>query len=207
MRKTTCLYIIAGLLCIGMLYPAAASAQMAIMSDEALSDTYATGFSNFSVTGGVANAWFNVNAATYTEIDSMKMGYHDQYDYKNPTPSFGWDQDWTTVKLGQDDSNHLLTEGIYIEAGFTNIDNPATRTLDYVTIGIDKLNGQMSADFNSFSGNIDDGDGTSPEISGHGLNLGNRTLNFVNAAFEFSLSASGVNKGYSMHFTNTTVSP
>lgn len=181
-----------------------ASAQMALMSDEDLEGVYATGFSTFSVTNGVANATFNVNAAIYADIDSIKLGYHDEYDYKDPNPGFGWDEDWTGAELGTS-SQDLVLEGVYIEAKFTNIDNPATRQLEYVKIGFTNVNGDISADFNSFSGYIDDSDDGTPEVNGHGLNLGSKTITSTNSEFYMKLSASGASKGWTVYFDKATV--
>jgi hypothetical protein len=200
------IYLLLMLVCILMVPPGLSSAQMVLLNDEALSGFYATGFSNFSVTNGIAKAWFNVNASVYADIDSIKMGYHDEYDYKDPNPGFGWDEDWTGVTLG-DSGTDLLMEGLYIEAKFINIDDPATRRLEYVLIGVDNMNNDITADFNSFSGYIDDSNDGTPEIIGHGLDLGTRTITTTNSEFYLMLSADGANKGWRVYFNNASVSP
>lgn len=187
-----------------------AHAQMLRMNDEDMSAMYATGFSNFSVTNGIAKAELNINAATYTEIDSLKLGYHDEYNYKDPNPGFGWDEDWTGVSIGKSSTDHsgdFKTTGIFLEAKFSNIDNPATRKLEYVKLGVNTATGDLSATFNSLSGDIDDGNGSTPEYNGHGLNLGNKTITCNNSEFTLKLSATGANKGWWVHFTNATVAP
>jgi hypothetical protein len=127
-----------------------AYAQMTCLSDAELSSVYAAGFSSFSITNGLARADLNINISTYTEIDSLKMGYWNN-------GSLGWDEDWTDVILGgssSDPTQDLLLTGIYFEAKFTNIDNPSTRTLDYVRIGTSDIDGIISATFNSFTGEV-----------------------------------------------------
>lgn len=123
-----------------------AFAQMLQLCDEDLSSVHASGFSNFSVTNGIATALLNINGSTYTEIDSMKLGYYNR-------GSNGWDEDWTNVDIGTSSTDVTFT-GFYMEAKFTNIDNPATRTLDYVRIGTPELKGDVTAEFNSFTGDV-----------------------------------------------------
>lgn len=192
--------------------PQNADAQMNEMNNTQLSDVYAEGFSSFTITsaGGIdtTTALFNIITNSYIEIDSLKLGYHDQYDYKNPTPSFGWDEDWTNVQIGgnlNDPTKDFHTEGAYFKADFTNINDPATRELKGITIGATSVTGDISATFNSFSGTIDDSNNNTPEYNGHGLNLGTKTITATNSAFSLSLSIDGYDKGYWVTFTNATV--
>ena len=129
----------------------AAHAQMTCLSDAELSSVHAAGFSSFSIINGLARADLNINISTYTEIDSLKMGHW------NIGSGLGWDEDWTDVVLGEDRADptkDLKLRGIFIETQFTNIDNPATRTLDYVRIGTPNIDGKISATFNSFTGDV-----------------------------------------------------
>lgn len=180
------------------------NAQMLQLSDEDLSETYAAGFSNFSVTNGIATAILNINTSTYTEIDSLKLGYY------NDGSALGWDEDWTNVKIygtPKDSTKDFTTAGLVIQAKFTNIDDPATRKLEYVKLGVQSATGDITANFNSFSGDIDDGD-LIPEYNGHRITtIGSQTITCNNSEFSIMLSASGVNKGYWVHFTNATVAP
>ena len=98
------------------------SAGMHELSDGEMAAVYATGFSTFSLTGDTARVDFNnVILSTWTEIDSMKMGY-----YNNGTTT-AWDNDWTNVSLGTS-STDLVAQGLFIEAKFSNMTDPATRT-------------------------------------------------------------------------------
>jgi len=189
-----------------------ANAQMKAMSDNQLSDIYAEGFADFSITssGGIdtAKAVFNIMTYSFITVDSLKLGYHDEYDYKNPTPTYGWDEDWTDVQIGgdlNDPSKDFKTEHAYFKADFTNIDDPATRELKGITFGAESVTGDISATFNSFSGTIDDSADGTPEYNGHGLNLGTKTITATNSSFSISLSIDGYDKGYWVTFNQATV--
>ena len=165
------------------LSPASGICELAALNDTEMHDIYAEGFSEFTMTRhGVGNAdatmelWLNINTAQYTTIDTLKLGWHDQYDYKDPTPTFGWDHDWNNVSIGSsvDPNDNFYTEGFYFRAEFEDFDN-ATRRLTSVTYGFDYAKGDIHADFDSYTGTIDDGDGT-PEYNGHRLNLGLGTI-------------------------------
>ncbi len=213
--------VIAATICM-LLIPGIASAELQTMDDSELSAIYAEGFSNFTIEdlgGGLTqtNAWFNIYADTYTTIDSLKMGYHDEYNYKDPIPSsFGWDEDWTGIQIGGNLNNpdeDLHAEGFFMKAVFENIDDPANRVLKSITFGADQVSGPITATFNSFSGTIDDSNDNTPEYNGHGMDLGYRTITAdpngdgSGSSFAFSLSLDGANKGYWVDFTKAVVSP
>ncbi len=196
--------------------------ELKALDDNGLSDIYATGFTDFAINnlgGGISEtyAWFNINTYQYTEIESLKLGYHDEYDYKDPNPGFAWDEDWENVVFGsdfEDPSQDFRTEGVYFSAEFENIDDPTTRQLKSITWGANDAYGELSADFISYSGYIDNSDNNTPEYNGHGLNLGAQTItagdfNSDSDASEFSitLSLDGFDKGYWVTFTEATVTP
>ncbi|NOY69032.1 MAG: hypothetical protein GXP53_06005 [Deltaproteobacteria bacterium] len=204
------------------LVPHNAYAQMKGMNNAQLSEVYAEGFSKFTITstGGIDTTYalFNIMTNSYIEIDSLKLGYHNKYDYKNPTPSYGWDEDWTNVQIGgaktdaskdfhtnSGNTAGVVTDGVYFSADFTNINTPATRELKAIRIGATSVTGDISATFNSFSGTIDDSNDNTPEYNGHGLNLGTKTITATASKFELSLSIDGYDKGYWVTFTNATV--
>ncbi len=60
--------------------------------------------------------------------------------------SLGWDEDWTNVSLGSS-TEDLDMQGLYIEAGFSNISDSATRTLDSIKVGTPSMTGPISATF------------------------------------------------------------
>ncbi|MBN2179735.1 MAG: hypothetical protein JW743_09950 [Deltaproteobacteria bacterium] len=166
---------------------------MTCLSDAELSTVYAAGFSSFTITNGIARADLNINISTYTEIDSMKLGYW------NNGGGMGWDQDWTNVILGgsaSDPTQDLLLTGIYIEAKFTNIDNPATRTLDYVRFGTPDINGKVSATFNSFTGDVGGTTYTRQNLGATSITAQN------NKEFYIELSRTG---GFSFYWEDATI--
>jgi len=140
------------LLAVALLPAQPCRAGMQELADVEMSGVYATGFSTFTLdSNGLATVSFNnVTLRTWTEIGSMKTGYY------NNGATTAWDNDWTTVSLGAS-GNDLIAQGLYIEAKFSNVDNPATRKLEYVRIGTTSLTGPVSGTFNSFSGSLDNG--------------------------------------------------
>jgi hypothetical protein len=142
-------------------------AQLKALNDAQLSDAYALGFSDFTITtlgDGTTdtNALFNINSSSYITIDSLKLGYYDD-NQLNPQPtitSTAWDEDWTNIQIGgslTDPTKDFSTQGAYLQANFSNIDDPTIRTLNSITLGATSATGDISAAFNSFSGSIADG--------------------------------------------------
>ena len=171
------------------------------LSDGEMAAVYGSGFSTFTLDGDIVKLDFTgVTLSTWTEIASMKMGYY------NKSGTSAWDNDWTNVSLGSS-GTPLVATGLYIEAGFSNITNPATRQLEYLRIGTTNLTGTITANFNSFSGTLDGGttitlgtphSGTTtitPAAGGTGFNL--------------TLSRNGVGNqmGYSFNWVSATKTP
>jgi len=165
------------------------------MEDEELSEVTGEGFSSFTLENDVARAYFNISATTFTEIDSLKMGYYDD------GTSYGWDQDWVGVSLGSA-SEGLVCRGLYIEAGFSNIADPASRTLNYLKVGTPDMTGPISANFISFSGHIENSGVVL--VDGRRLNLGQRTIYSTNSEFNVTLDS---NTGWWFHWDNATITP
>ncbi len=181
--------------------PPSLCAGMHELSDREMAAIYAQGFSTFSLstdTSGNSLATLNfsgITLSTWTEIQSMKMGYY----LKGTT---AWDNDWTTVSLGTS-STDLVAQGLYIKVGFSgDITNPATRQLEYVQIGTTSLTGPISANFNSFSGTLDNG---VTNISR--TNLGAATITSSGGGFYLSLVRSGSLMGYSFNWGSATKTP
>jgi hypothetical protein len=186
------------LVVVSLMFFPSSHAQMALLSDVELDSLYATGFSNFSITNGIARMEFNINFSTYTEIDSLKLCYHD-YACKAKGASgnwhpgvFGWDEDWENVALGSSDEP-LIGEGLILEAKFSNISNPALRSLESLRIGTN-LQGSISADFNSFTGriNYDPADDASGEFYSR-EDMGTNTLTSKDLS-EFYIELSNVDQ-------------
>ena len=175
-------------------------AGMAPMSDSELSEITGAGFSQFTLTDGIARAWFNITTETFTEIESLKLGYYDDGS------TTGWDQDWEGVSLGSS-TEDLVLVGLYLEAGFSNISDPATRTLNYLKIGSTDMTGPISANFISFSGSIKDSGGNFL-VNGHRVTtLGQRTIYSNSDEFYLKLEQSGTEKGWWAHWEDATITP
>jgi hypothetical protein len=210
------------------LAPNTARCELKTLDDAQMSDIYAEGFAEFyfgSVGTGLteAVARFNINTYQFTEIASLKLGYHNEYDYKDPNPGYGWDEDWEDITIGgdyTDPTQDFHTKGLYFKAVFENIDDPANRELKSISFGADEVTGEISANFISYSGTIDDSDDNTPEYNGHAMNLGIKTItagDYTDGAgglpdgkasgFDISLSIDGFDKGYWVTFTEATVTP
>jgi hypothetical protein len=178
--------------------PPSLCAGMHELSDGELSSVHASGFSTFTLDGNTVNINFTgVTLSTWTEIQSMKMGYY----LKGTT---AWDNDWTTVSLGSS-ATDLVAKGLYIKVGFSgDITNPATRQLEYVQIGTTSLTGDVSANFNSFSGTLDNG-----VTNFSRTNLGAATITSTGGGFNLTLSRNGVGNqmGYSFNWVGATKTP
>lgn len=172
------------------------------MSDDELSQVTGEGYSSFTFENDIARAYFNIEARTFTEIESLKMGYYDD------GATLGWDEDWTNVSLGSS-TQDLVCKGFYIEAKFSNLADPATRTLDYLKVGTPSMTGPISATFNSFSGHIESGGVVA--IDGRRLNLGTRTITSTNSEFFMQLTLNpdptGPQKGWWFSWNNATITP
>jgi hypothetical protein len=174
--------------------PLKTSAEMVAISDKQLDAVYAQGFANFSIVGDIARAEFDINTFTYTEIDSMKLGYYD-----DGINGVGWDNDWTNVKLGSP-TEDLVANGVFFEAQFTNINDPSIRELKSVKFGTMGMSGTITADFNTFSGDIAAG----TPVSGHRLTPAFTQITSNIGAFYVSIEVDGPNKGIHVHFDNAT---
>jgi hypothetical protein len=185
---------------VAMVPPSLCRAGMHELSDGELSSVYANGFSEFTLNGNIAKLNFTgVTLSTWTEIQSMKMGYY----LKGGTTT--WDNDWTNVSLGTSGTD-LVANGLYLEAGFSNIGNPATRQLEYVRIGTPNLTGAISANFNSFSGTLDNGVTTFTRDATFGAATITAT---PGTGFNLTLSRNGVGNqmGYSFNWVSAIKTP
>ena len=120
---------------------------MTPMTEDELSAITGHGFSSFTLTQenglDIARMDLDIRATTFTEIDSMKLGYYGG----------GWDENWLGLSMGSSD-NDLTLGGFYFESQFVDINDASTRQLERVTIGWTSVTGTISAEFNSFTGNI-----------------------------------------------------
>lgn len=177
------------------LLPVPGFAGMQRMTDGELSGVVAQGFSSFTMVDGVAKADFSgVSGYTYTEIDSLKMGYWDKGDGSGK----GWDQNWRQVKLGTP-SNDLVFNGFFFQAVFdqSSLNDPANRKLVSLSMGSKDVTGQLSADFQSLSAVVG---GTEVARSSQGV----QTYQFNHTELSLNIELSGPRKGLWINMGNAT---
>ncbi|GFO56397.1 hypothetical protein GMSM_34040 [Geomonas sp. Red276] len=170
-------------------------AAMRAMADGELSAVVGQGFSSFTMSGGVANADFSgVSISTYTEIDTLSMGYWD----KGTGSGKGWDQNWTQVKLGTT-SNDLTFNGFYFQAVFdpATVNDPANRRLLSLTMGSKDVTGQLTANFQSLSAIIG---GKEVERG----SLGVQSYQFNHTELSIDIELSGARRGVWVNMGNAT---
>lgn len=176
--------------------------RMRELADAELAKIYGAGFAEFTLntTTGIALMNFpGLTISTFTEINSMKMGYY------NDGTGYDWDNNWIgqgtdNVLLGTANTD-LLFKGLYIEAQFTNTTNNNTRQLEYLHIGTPDLTGPVSANFVRFSGEIT-GAANSPFTR---FDLGNATITANNSSFYLSVDRLS---GFRFHWgAGTTKTP
>jgi hypothetical protein len=178
----------------GFLSPAPACAGMVVLSDGELAAVAAGGFSSFTIEGNTVRAEFGgIAASTFTEMGALRLGYY------NDGAGTDWDENWTNVKFGSESSDMTIS-GLYLEAVFDNIADPAARSLKSVTFGTRDASGVLTANFHSFSGDITAG---SP-IDGHRLAPSFTQISFTNSGLRLSLNIDGAQKGYWIHWDNAT---
>ncbi|MCB2149464.1 MAG: hypothetical protein KQI81_23490 [Deltaproteobacteria bacterium] len=122
--------------------------EMSAMTDNELSQITGHGFSEFSLTNvdglDIARISLNMQASTWAEMDSMKMGYWDNGS------GMGWDQNWTGVSMGSETTDMILSNFV-IQTEFVNVNDAATRQLKSITIGYENVTGTLSGNFASLS--------------------------------------------------------
>jgi hypothetical protein len=221
------------------LLPASGICDMQSLDDAEMHDIYAEGFSEFKIDidssdNATMRLWLNINTAQYTTFDTLKLGYHEEYNYKDPNPGFGWDHDWVGVTkngtyyparigAGIDADDNFITRGFYFEADFENFGDDMNRRLKSVTYGFDYVEGEIYADFVSYTGTIRD-PSNAALVSGHNLNLGPGTITaygenpldpgpvpdpvtYPRSSLELTLSIDNPYIGYWMNFNNSRFTP
>jgi hypothetical protein len=111
-------------------------------------------------------------------MKSFKMGYWRG----------GWDQDTTNYFWGGFDhsSSPMTWTGIFVDIGFDNLTNNATRQLNYVEIGTLSASGRISGSLNTVSSFISNqGTGQNNGILNRQTGSGFRTIHFNNEVMSF----------------------
>jgi len=145
--------------------------------------SYGTGSSN------VIRLDLGVQQIMNAHIDSFKMGY-----YTNLGGNTGWDNDTTNYFWGGTDfsagipSTTLTWNNMFLELGFDNIGNNATRTLNYIDFGTSDAVGQITGTINVITGLTQGGTGTNSGVLLRQTASGTRIVNFEgeNLSFVFA---------------------
>lgn len=186
------LKILVALAALWALAPFPASADLVPLSDAQMAQVTGTGFSQFIVDGNTVRADFNIQAQTYTQIGSLKMGYWDDGG------GTAWDQDWTNVQMGSAAQDMTLS-GLFIQATFDNLADTVNRKLTSVYFGFSQVSGNLTANFQSLS-KI----GVNGEPDDRRANLGQQTFSFNNSELCLSFELEGDHRGIWVRFGEGT---
>jgi hypothetical protein len=179
---------------------------MQSLNEAEMHDIYAEGFSEFTLTNisgddYTMKLWLNINTAQFTEIDTLKMGWHD---YRN-LGTDQWDQDWSNVQIGDgiNSADNFVTQGFYFEAEFEDFSQDY-RVLKSVTYGVDYAKGRIHGDFDSFSGTLNSGDYTNYNGAANGWNYIGVNEDNAGGGIRLTLNADLTSPyvGFWMHFDN-----
>jgi len=126
-------------------------AELKPMGESELKSTTAQqGFTQFAMTDNSARLFLDIHMETQATIGGFSGGYYEK-DNGTGTLVTAWDQQWSDITLGttQDGvyTDDLTIDGLVFIADFDD-----TNTLHRVVIGSNRLQGDVSADFTSFSG-------------------------------------------------------
>lgn len=114
-------------------------------------------------------------------IQSFKMGY-----YNNAGGVTGWDQDASNFFWGTTNrQTPLRFTGMYIDFGFDNLTNDASRRLNYVEIGTMTASGQVTASLNTTTSLMIGGTGTNEGVLLRQTASGRRIITFPNTLQSF----------------------
>lgn len=135
-----------------------------------------------------------MSISTYTEIDSLALGYWD----KGNGSGKGWDQRWTQVKLGTP-SNDLTFNGFYFQAVFdpATVNDPANRKLVSLTMGSKDVTGLLTANFQGLSAVVG---GKQIERGAQGV----QTYQFNHTELSLDIELSGARRGVWVNMGNAT---
>ncbi|VVS91740.1 hypothetical protein [Desulfoluna spongiiphila] len=100
------------------------------------------GFTQFVMDNNTARMFLDIHIETYTTVNAFSAGYYE----KNGTT--GWDQQWSQVSIGNSTSDDMDIDGLVFMADFDG----TTNDLQRVVIGSNRLQGDLTATFNSYSG-------------------------------------------------------
>lgn len=150
----------------------------------AWTNTYNTGSAN------VIRIKLGIYDERNSYIRSFKLGYH--YGMSADTNQWGWDLDVTNYFWGSPDhaNSPLKWNGIFIDLGFDNLADNATRTLNYIELGTMSASGQVSGSFNTVNGMaLVAGTGQNSGVMLRQTGSGYRKIHFNNDVLSFVFAA------------------
>jgi len=113
---------------------------------ELKSTTAQQGFTQFVMENNTARMFLDIHMETYTTIGAFSAGYYEK-DIGSGL-ALGWDQQWNTVSIGNSETDDMTIDGLVFIADF----DKTTNQLQRVVIGSNRLQGDLTATFNSYSG-------------------------------------------------------
>jgi len=129
-----------------LVFAAPASAALKPMQETEMKNATAQqGFTQFVMGKDTARMFLDIHIETYTTIDAFSGGW---YKKKGST---GWDQKWSNVSIGNSVNETMTIDGLVLIADFDKKNN-----LQRVVFGSNRLQGDLSADFTSYSGTYSD---------------------------------------------------
>jgi len=110
-------------------------------------------------------------------VGSMKLGNYDNGNGKG----LGWDENITNLFLGSvDRSSSLVLSGLYLEVGFDNLSNDATRKLNYIELGTNSATGSVTGTMNTVSALMASNGGSNTGVVTRLANGSTETVTFNN---------------------------
>ena len=126
------------------------------------------------------NMGIDLNLQAY--IGSMKLGYYDNGDGKG----LNWDENITNLFLGSvDRSSSLVLSGIYLEVGFNNLSNDATRKLNYIEFGTNSATGSVTGTMNTVNALMASNGGSNNGVVTRLADGTTKTITFNNESLSF----------------------
>jgi hypothetical protein len=120
------------------------------------------------------NMGIDLNLQAY--VGSMKLG-----NYNN-----GWDENITNLFLGSvDRSSSLVLSGLYLEVGFDNLSNDATRKLNYIEFGTNSATGSVTGTMNTISALTAGNGGSNTGVVTRLADGTTKTITFNNESLSF----------------------
>lgn len=196
------LFLLAFLSISFIFFTSAAQAELkALSQDELKTSTAQAGLTDFTINNTTARIFLDIHIETHATIENISAGSYIKDVGAGSV--FGWDQKWNTVELGTS-AESLSIDGLVFRADFNDLSLPDP-VLQRIVIGSNRLQGNIAANFASFSGVFNDALTSDPLVAALAAgpdrrSLGNVTFNFnsnagTDSGLFFILNTSGSNLG------------